>query len=202
MAESLILQLKKEDCVYTKCYCEENIWKLCDSIRKVNLEVLPHLSVVFISNQTRSIPIWKQKSAKSEELPVIWDYHVILLYLDQNCTKHMIYDFDSSLAFPTEASEYCTEAFCPQIQLKLPYQQFFKVIPADEYLKNFASDRSHMMLEDNKWSADPPDYPPISTESSTMNLDDFICMDFEENKFGTIYSLNEFMKKVAKTLHI
>nr|XP_002122600.1 protein N-terminal glutamine amidohydrolase [Ciona intestinalis] len=196
MAESILLQLKREDCVYTKCYCEENIWKLCDSIRKSNLEVLPHLSVVFISNKTRSIPIWKQRSAKSEELPVIWDYHVILLYLDQNCSKHMIFDLDSSLAFPTEALEYCSKAFCPQILLKIQYQQFFKVIPADEYLKNFASDRSHMMLEDNKWSSDPPDYPPISTESSSMNLDDFISMDFETNKFGAIYSLSEFMKIV------
>ena len=41
----------------------------------------------------------------------------------------------------------------------------FRVIPAMEYLRNFASDRSHMrgkgIQERDEWFAAPPPYPPI-----------------------------------------
>ena len=35
---------------------------------------------------------------------------------------------------------------------------------AADYLKHFASDRSHMRKEDGGWMAEPPSYPPISTD--------------------------------------
>jgi hypothetical protein len=45
----------------------------------------------------------------------------------------------------------------------------FRVIPAMEYLRNFASDRSHMRRKDNQgmdeWLAPPPPYAPIANES-------------------------------------
>jgi hypothetical protein len=42
----------------------------------------------------------------------------------------------------------------------------FRVIPAQEYLDVFASDRSHMLKEDKiTYNAPPPSYPPIYNES-------------------------------------
>jgi hypothetical protein len=45
----------------------------------------------------------------------------------------------------------------------------FRVIPAMEYLRNFASDRSHMRRKNSQemdeWLSPPPPYPPIVNES-------------------------------------
>jgi hypothetical protein len=39
----------------------------------------------------------------------------------------------------------------------------FRVIPALEFLQNFASDRSHMKKANGEWIKNPPAYPPIRT---------------------------------------
>lgn len=39
----------------------------------------------------------------------------------------------------------------------------FRVVPADSFLLNFASDRSHMRNPDGSWKMPPPLYPPIHT---------------------------------------
>ncbi|KAI4468031.1 hypothetical protein MML48_2g00017655 [Holotrichia oblita] len=41
--------------------------------------------------------------------------------------------------------------------------RYFRVIPAAEFLKEFASDRRHMKRPDGSWIKPPPNYPPIST---------------------------------------
>lgn len=41
--------------------------------------------------------------------------------------------------------------------------RFFRVIPANEFLKEFASDRRHMKRPDGTWIKPPPNYPAIST---------------------------------------
>ena len=38
-----------------------------------------------------------------------------------------------------------------------------RVVPADSFLLNFASDRSHMKNPDGSWKMPPPPYPPIHT---------------------------------------
>ena len=45
--------------------------------------------------------------------------------------------------------------------------RLFRVIPAQEYLDVFASDRSHMLKEDRiTYNSPPPTYPPICTLSN------------------------------------
>lgn len=51
----------------------------------------------------------------------------------------------------------------------------FRVIPADQYLASFASDRTHM-IKDGKWLKPPPVYPPIFNATSRNNLYAFINM--------------------------
>lgn len=46
----------------------------------------------------------------------------------------------------------------------------FRVVPANVYLREFASDRHHMKREDGTWIKTPPDYPPISTPSTFNEL--------------------------------
>ena len=40
----------------------------------------------------------------------------------------------------------------------------FRVISADYYLNNFASDRSHMLNDENNYSSPPPNYPCIESK--------------------------------------
>lgn len=47
----------------------------------------------------------------------------------------------------------------------------FRVIPAAQYLKTFASDRLHMLTPDGRWKAPPPLYPPIKTEGINTILE-------------------------------
>ncbi|KAM8811087.1 protein N-terminal glutamine amidohydrolase-like [Eudromia elegans] len=67
-------------CVYSSCYCEENVWKLCEYIRRRDQYPLEEFFAVFISNERRMIPLWKQKSGRGDEA-VVWDSRVVLLHV-------------------------------------------------------------------------------------------------------------------------
>ncbi|XP_058687207.1 protein N-terminal glutamine amidohydrolase isoform X2 [Poecile atricapillus] len=145
-------------CTYTSCYCEENVWKLCDYIRSQDRHPLEEFYAVFISNDRRMIPLWKQKSGHGDE-PVVWDYHVILLHVTSG-EQNFIYDLDTVLPFPCPFDVYSVEAFRLDDSLR---PEFHRMIRADLYLKTFASDRSHMKDADGKWQKPPPPYPCIET---------------------------------------
>ncbi|KAI1901923.1 hypothetical protein AGOR_G00039420 [Albula goreensis] len=184
----------RDQCVYTSCYCEENIWKLCEHVKTQNQGTLDLIYAVFISNERRMIPIWRQKSSNGDQ-PVIWDYHVILLHKSQS-EQCYIYDLDTVLPFPCPFDVYVKEAFQSEEFIKPAFRRKFRVIPADIYLKNFASDRSHMKDESGAWRMPPPLYPCIETAESKMNLDDFICMDPHVG-CGNVYTLMEFVHQFS-----
>eukprot|EP00493_Phyllostaurus_siculus_P009611 UN09735 len=52
--------LSPSSCLYTSCYCEENVWKLCERIRDEGINNLAEYYAVFISNSSRQIPLWMQ----------------------------------------------------------------------------------------------------------------------------------------------
>ena len=133
------LRENKDRLLYTACYCEENIYKLAEMISEEAEENKKNY-VVFISSLSLQTPIWKQKSAENNSIAVIWDYHVVLLL--SNC---LIVDFDSKLDFPCPAVEYYEEAFRPEVYLPDDNAQRFRVVPAQEFLEYFATDRSHMI---------------------------------------------------------
>jgi hypothetical protein len=82
------LGLSRSNCVYTSCYCEENVWWLCESLRLYSATAtaapafdMAHVYAVFVSNPSRTVPLWKQRGAElaaGAEPPtddfVIWDY--------------------------------------------------------------------------------------------------------------------------------
>ncbi|KAM6102281.1 protein N-terminal glutamine amidohydrolase isoform 3-T3 [Theristicus caerulescens] len=151
-------------CAYTSCYCEENVWKLCDYIRSQDQYPLEEFYAVFISNDRRMIPLWKQKSGHGDE-PVVWDYHVILLHVSSG-KQNFIYDLDTVLPFPCPFDVYSVEAFRLDDSLRPEFHRKIRMIRADLYLKTFASDRSHMKDANGKWQKPPPSYPCIETAAS------------------------------------
>ncbi|XP_018417721.1 PREDICTED: protein N-terminal glutamine amidohydrolase isoform X1 [Nanorana parkeri] len=181
--------LPRTDCCYTSCYCEENVWKLCEYVRDQSERPLQEFYAVFLSNEKRMIPIWKQQCGRHGE-PVIWDYHVILLHV---CSggQRLIYDQDSVLPFPCPCERYIKEALQSDQNIHKDFKRKLRLIQADEFLRTFASDRSHMKDAGNKWKKPPPPYPCIRTAESSMNLDEFISMDPAVG-YGKVYTLGEF----------
>ncbi|XP_077665952.1 protein N-terminal glutamine amidohydrolase isoform X2 [Eretmochelys imbricata] len=151
----------RHSCVYTSCYCEENVWKLCEYIRSYDQYPLEEFYAVFISNERRMIPLWKQQSGCGDE-PVVWDYHVILLHVSSE-DQNFIYDLDTVLPFPCPFDTYIEEAFKSDDILLPGFRRKIRLIRADLYLKTFASDRSHMKDANGHWQKPPPSYPCIET---------------------------------------
>ncbi len=73
--------------------------------------------------------------------------------------------------------------------------RYFRVIPAEQYLTTFASDRTHM-IKDGKWSKPPPNYPAIFTALSQNNLNDFISMSSYEVP-GQILNYRDFVRQFS-----
>lgn len=183
------------DCSYFPCYCEENVWKLCQDVSIRHPSELCKCSVVFVSNEKRTVPMWRQRAGKDEEKLVIWDYHVLFLYHpDDRC---LVFDLDSELPFPTYFHKYVTETFRTDQILKPDLFRYFRVVPAPVYLQNFASDRSHMKRPDGTWIKPPPDYNCIKSATSSNNLEDFINMDSTKG-YGEVVNLVEFVGKFYK----
>ncbi|CAL4140636.1 unnamed protein product, partial [Meganyctiphanes norvegica] len=200
-----------EECSYTQFYCEENIWHLCDHVRRLDPSELSKCYVGFISNNQKCVPLWRQRSGKSEDKLVTWDYsniftcvapsekdyHVIFMYEpDDRC---LVFDLDSDLPFPTYFQKYVTETLRTDQILKPEHHRFFRVIPASVFLQKFASDRRHMRKSDGSWLQKPPPYPPIKTAECVHNLDIFISMDSKVG-YGTVYNLPDYVRRFYKNL--
>lgn len=54
------------------CFSEENVWQLCNSVRQRHPAELSRCKVVFVSNEARVVPLWRQKAGRDEEKLVIW----------------------------------------------------------------------------------------------------------------------------------
>ncbi|KAG2382850.1 hypothetical protein C9374_004817 [Naegleria lovaniensis] len=192
--DPLALQDKKTQCIYTHCYCEENIWKLCERMKTENPLELDNCYAIFLSSEKSVLPMWYQKD--NGEL-IVWDYHVILIHKGSNSSS-TVYDFDTRLPFPTSFSNYVFRSWLVTYLLPNPPKRLismindllFRIVPAREYLETFSSDRSHMWnAETNSYSAPPPSYPCIQGNTSTrMNLDDFRMMN--QGKKEQVYTLN------------
>lgn len=182
------------DCVYTSCYCEENVWKLCDYVRHNQIELLDYCFAVFISNAKRVIPIWMQKCGSGTDKVIFWDYHVIFMFNTGECA--CVYDLDSCLPFPTDFRLYCNLALRSDDNIAPECHRKVRVVPAEMYLELFASDRSHMKKRNGNWRHPPPPYPAIMTPEYTNNIQDFISMDHCIG-FGEVMNLYVFLKQYS-----
>ncbi|XP_055312348.1 protein N-terminal glutamine amidohydrolase isoform X2 [Sitodiplosis mosellana] len=171
---------------------EENVWKLCEQVKKTRPAELSKCYAVFVSNEGRTVPLWRQKAGRGDDKVVIWDYHVFFMH-NPTPTRCLIFDLDTTLPFPTYFHKYVTETFRSDLALRPEHHRFFRVIPAEQYLAEFSSDRRHMRRPDGTWIKPPPPYPPIqSSATNTHNLDDFICTQSGKGP-GIVYSLSQFV---------
>ncbi|ORY98449.1 N-terminal glutamine amidase-domain-containing protein [Syncephalastrum racemosum] len=193
-------QWQRHDQIYTKCYCEENIYMLCRAVAdKAPLE-LEHYTVVFVSNPDKKVPFWQQSSCREDGLPVVWDYHVFLLYMAPDENTSYVYDFDTTLPFPCRADQYCFQSLRPDFQLPTCFERYFRLIPAKAYLEHFASDRSHMLGDDGVYHMPPPNYAAIATQRHQMNLEAYINMTDNRNSdmFGIVVPEKDLLALVFK----
>jgi hypothetical protein len=132
--------LQQASQLYTKCFCEENVYHLIKFLSDV--PTIENTFAVFISNPTRTIPIWCQKSSLDEQ-PVIWDYHVVCL---AKSSDWLIFDFDTTLSNPISFKEYINQAIRPHVSLPSQLSRSYRIVAGADYIKHFASDRSHMVF--------------------------------------------------------
>lgn len=83
------------------------------------------------------------------------------------------------------------------MKIVICYCRYFRVVPALEFLKEFASDRRHMKRADGTWIKPPPNYPAIRTLKSDHNLEDYIQMDTSKGP-GQVYNLTQFVQRFYK----
>lgn len=147
--------------LYTPLFCEENIWQLAKSLQEQGIDVTT-LQVIFITNRHRQVVMFNQREGADLGY-VVWDYHVILRRHD--ATADFIYDFDTLLPFPCNTLDYMEASFGLQSELAGPYRSTLRLVQAEDYLRDFCSDRHHMqgMVPESAF----PKWPPI--DSATGN---------------------------------
>ena len=135
-------------------------------------------AAVFVSNADRAAAIWAQRAGDpAQGGVVVWDYHVIAVRWPRAGAPAEVWDLDTTVRpFPCAAGAYAREALhVPRLER---LRRRYRVVPADEFLATFASDRSHMLTvaEDGtrEWQSPPPPRPPIRTETCANNLESFI----------------------------
>eukprot|EP01135_Chromosphaera_perkinsii_P010034 Nk52_evm69s1992 gene=Nk52_evmTU69s1992 len=184
--------LQRESLIYTSCYCEENIWKLCEHLGETRVSnseasVLDcagcEFLVLFISNEGRRVVLLEQRNSQRPDGLVVWDYHCVLVVVKREeggkvaVHDSVVVDFDTRLGLVTPLIEYFGRSFSPA--LPEDYQSCFRVVEAREFLRIFCSDRSHMIDAMGNYLAAPPNYPPIQSldsQAAVMNLADFWTM--------------------------
>ncbi len=171
----------KKNYPYQAFYCEENIWQLAKQRNESDGEVW------FIINPQNTVATAMQQAAEDQGF-VVWDYHVIYY-----SPSHGIYDLDTLCSFPCLPTHYLQESFANLAPyLEKEYAPYFRVITAVDYLKDFSSDRKHMLDEAGKYHASPPPWSTIG-EGNTLSL----YYDFNHKQLGEIFSLDEIMERFS-----
>ncbi|KAK9477026.1 N-terminal glutamine amidase-domain-containing protein [Lipomyces japonicus] len=210
---------------YKSCYCEENIYK---SVELLPVEDRPRSFVVFISSENRSVPLYAQRSSSREDKLALWDYHVILLIKQSGFSQWFVLDHDSTVNQPpeneTQAGDFRRTMLVPfQSYAQATFKQLpndlldrfshlvvgrkFRVIRGDQYLRYFASDRSHMVTIDKTtneavYVSQPPVWTKIQGFKSKqlrvcMNIDDYIDMTKDSANYGQVLHEDEFLARFA-----
>ncbi|VDL72778.1 unnamed protein product [Nippostrongylus brasiliensis] len=128
----------------------------------------------------------------------MWDYHVILLQRLEGADI-LVWDLDTVLSFPCNFEKYFKESINPaQWNIPPEYGRYFRIIPCQEYLQHFSSDRSHMLAEDGTWMSPPPAWDPI-LKNGLNNIEDFISMDQDILKdISVVVGENEMYSQCVK----
>lgn len=150
---------------YCPYYCEENAWHLCADAR-----LGPgRREVVLVSNGARQVALWRQRAALGRDLPVLWDYHVIVVVVPPEGGAR-VFDLDTTLGLDVPVERYLDASFRAGAG---PFAPRFRVVPAEEYRARLCTDRRHMRAADGTFREPPPPWPVIG---DGHNLERFIDM--------------------------
>jgi hypothetical protein len=156
-------------------YCEENIWWLAQD------DSLPaQREVLVITNARRQVIMQHQRAR-----PIAWDYHVVLLTEGRD-----LWDLEHDLGMPVPLVSWIDASF-PRAAPAI-YRPRFRIVAAEEYVRELRSDRSHMRDAHGRWSAPPPPWPCIG--EGEPNLERFI--DLDDPFLGVIASLDELRARI------
>ncbi len=180
----------REKFQYCAFYCEENIWKLCQEPEFKGKTAF----VAFISNPQRSCAIWHQKAAKSATVPVVFDYHVILLTKDEE-QDWLVWDLDTTLDFPVKAETYFHDSFSVGPLVPEEYQPLFRLLSPQDYILNLSTDRSHMKDKESDYLQPAPDWESPFQPEKGMNIFRFVQM--EEDFIGEVMDLQMVRERFA-----
>lgn len=177
---------QREDYSYQPRYCEENIWRLSQHAELQNSDV------IFIASLGDYFPIVCQRAAETPDTPMLWDYHVVLLWSAGKGARYIL-DFDTTLPFCTPAASYLQRSFLHEEQIKPDFIPLFRVMPASEYHALLRSDRSHMKTSQG-WLAEPPPWLPLSANGS--NLHKFT--DMRDREFGQVLTKARLLQMIRQ----
>lgn len=163
----------KQDYPYTALFCEENIWQLCHALISTGIPA-DELNILFLSNASKDIVIFNQQFTDPGQA-LSYDYHVILRYRPDN-GEALVFDFDTRLPFPVDWNTYQQASFPNPVSLPPGLQMMIREVSADEFLRCFISDRSHMA---HLPMSEHPDYDCITASDPQCSIDlkDYWQMD-------------------------
>ncbi|GAA6062470.1 hypothetical protein JCM10212_000005 [Sporobolomyces blumeae] len=156
--------------IYTRQYCEENVYLLVQALEQLPAVVRSYAA--FVSNHQRHALLFHQKASRQSEAQaswVVWDYHVVAIAAMRDADGAeggIVIDPDSKLGDVVSARDYVQATFRPDLfrqgMLEPDLESRVRLVPARSFLDNFASDRSHMLA-----SAEPPTVSTASRNAST-----------------------------------
>ena len=151
---------------YTRCYCEENVWHLASKLLSKSKDWQSY--AVFATNRQQRCPVWYQKSARDDDAPCLWDYHVFFYAVSRKANLSAIVDLDTTLETISDAASYVKKALVPALKLPPDFHPILRVESAESFVQNFSSDRSHMRNSRGEYSADPPKTHAICSHPSNL----------------------------------
>ncbi len=191
--ENQVRPFVKSEYQYTQNFCEENIWFLGKSLLKEGFQP-NHLTVLFLSNAHQQTPLYSQILGKAG-LPVVWDYHVILLCM-QHDNAPLIFDFDSQLPFPISLWDYLLNTFPDHQALPSQFHIYIRSIPLLSYHQCLWSDRSHMLDAQGNPVCPFPPYLPIQGEPGAFHIK--LCQYIDMSKTledgSVVHHCEEFIR--------
>ena len=172
---------------YCPCFCEENVWHL---VQESKFEACERI-VVLISNTDQTCLFWQQRAGLDEDMPVLWDYHVVLFVRDGTW---VVYDLDTNLPLSIAVETYLRQSFLGSEMIPESFRPRFVLFDGDAYVKDFSSDRSHMLDAEGQWLVPPPEWPAIERERGRGFLD-FVQLQMLSSDH---LSLNELLAYLAR----
>lgn len=175
--------------LYTPLFCEENIWQLARRMLDERADPAT-LQVLFFSNPERQLVMFNQRRANAQGY-IVWDYHVVLQ------AGELIYDLDTELPCPTAAADYFRASFPSQSALAEPYRGWVRCIPAQAFVDNFRSDRSHMrgVVAESEFPSWPLILPP---HDHTVPLHDYIDMQKPLSDGSEVISVQAYLNRLLQ----